>query len=79
MLEFHLFTKANCPLCTEALLLLHSLPLEQPIELRVVDIASEPELQAEYGWLVPVLYRALDDEELRWPFTAAEAEEFVQS
>ncbi|MGM0630218.1 MAG: glutaredoxin family protein [Pseudomonadota bacterium] len=78
MSAFYLLTKPNCPLCTQAIQLLHSLPLEEPIELGVVDIAEQQELQEEYGWLVPVIIRGKDDAELRWPFDANQLQEFVE-
>ncbi|RUO81299.1 thioredoxin family protein [Idiomarina tyrosinivorans] len=77
MQDFYLLTKQQCPLCTEALKLINQQPLEEPIRLHVVDIAEQPELQEEYAWLVPVLVRASDDSELRWPF-AEQLGEFLQ-
>ena len=50
MSAFYLLTKPNCPLCTQAIQLLHSLDLEEPVELGVVDIAEQQELQEEFGW-----------------------------
>ncbi|RUO79360.1 glutaredoxin family protein [Pseudidiomarina taiwanensis] len=77
MTEFYFLTKPQCSLCEQALLLLHSLQLEQPIELQIVDISTDQALLDEYAWHIPVLIRAADDVELRWPFTATEAEEFI--
>tara|TARA_B100000700_G_scaffold259347_1_gene294111 strand:+ start:2169 stop:2399 length:231 start_codon:yes stop_codon:yes gene_type:complete len=74
----YLLTKPHCPLCKEALLLLNQLDLDEPIELGVVDISTDEALQKEYGWLVPVLIDA-DDNELRWPFDAQKAKEFIES
>ncbi len=68
MTEFYLLSKSQCPLCDEALAYLQQLPLQQAITLHQVDIASDEQLCREYGWLVPVLIRAADDAELRWPF-----------
>ncbi|WP_258240340.1 glutaredoxin family protein [Pseudidiomarina homiensis] len=68
MSDFYLLTKPQCPLCDKALAELHGLTLEQPIRLHWVDITQQPELQDEYALLVPVLVRAKDDAELRWPF-----------
>jgi len=71
-------TKSNCPLCIQAIRLLHSLDLEEPVELEVINIAEQQELQEEYGWLVPVFIRGKDDAELRWPFDANQLLEFVE-
>lgn len=76
MSAFYLLTKPNCPLCTQAIQLLHS--LEEPVEFGLVDIAEQQELQEEYGWLVPVFIRGKDDAELRWPFDANQLLEFVE-
>ena len=75
---FYLLTKQHCPLCKEALLLLNQIDLDESIELSVVDICSDERLQKEYGWLVPVLVDA-NDNELRWPFDAQKAKEFIES
>jgi hypothetical protein len=66
--EFYLLTKAQCPLCDHALAQLQQLPLQRAIRLHQVDIATDEQLCREYAWLVPVLVRAADDAELRWPF-----------
>lgn len=68
MTDFYLLTKPNCPLCDEALRLLQAAKPEHPIRLHLVDIEQQPDLQEEYAWLIPVLIRAHDDVELRWPF-----------
>lgn len=68
MSDFYLLTKPNCPLCDKAMAQLHGLALEQPIRLHWVDITQQAELLDEYALLVPVLVRAKDDAELRWPF-----------
>lgn len=68
MTEFYLLTKAQCPLCDHALAQLQQLPLQHAIRLHQVDIATDEQLCREYAWLVPVLVRAADDAELRWPF-----------
>lgn len=77
MTEFYLLTKAQCPLCEQALTQLQQLLLARPIRLHQVDIATDEQLCREYAWLVPVLIRAADDAELRWPF-GDKLMEFVQ-
>ncbi|WP_417658317.1 glutaredoxin family protein [Pseudidiomarina sp.] len=78
MTDFYLLSKPKCPLCDEALKLLHQAKPENPIRLHVVDITEQLELQDEYAWLVPVLVRARDDAELRWPFSQP-IEEFLNT
>lgn len=48
------------------------------MQWRLVDIAGDDDLFARYGWRIPVLQRA-DDEELGWPFDLEAAREFVRS
>lgn len=76
--EFYLLTKPHCPLCDVALELIQQCQSATPIQLHVVDISQQPELIDEYGWLIPVLIRARDDAELRWPFSES-LEEFLNS
>lgn len=78
MTEFYLLTKSQCPLCEQAMTQLQQLSLVQPINLHRVDIESDEQLCHEYAWLVPVLIRAADDAELRWPF-GHELMEFLQA
>ena len=68
MSDFYLLSKPNCGLCQQALLQVHQQPLGQPVTLAMVDISDDPALLEEYANLVPVLIRAKDDAELRWPF-----------
>ncbi|PTB85656.1 thioredoxin family protein [Pseudidiomarina aestuarii] len=78
MSEFYLLTGESCPLCTQALQLLHDLPLDEPIRLHVVAIEQQPELFEEYRWLIPVLVHGATDQELRWPFSAEQAQQFIE-
>lgn len=77
MPEFYLLTKDHCPLCIQAIQVIHAQSLEDPIRLHLVDIAENPELLDEYGLLVPVLIRARDDAEMKWPFDATKLKEFL--
>ncbi|MGX5914167.1 glutaredoxin family protein [Aliidiomarina sp. Khilg15.8] len=79
MSEFYLLSKDNCHLCTEALLMVHRSPVDEPVRLHIVDITEQPDLQDEYGLLIPVLIRAHDDAELKWPFAADTLLEFLES
>lgn len=59
--------------------MVHKAPVDEPVRLHMVDITAQPELQDEYGLLIPVLIRAHDDAELKWPFTADTLLEFLES
>jgi len=76
MREFFLLTRDDCPLCTEAFALINEISA-QAIRLHLVDIEQQPDLLEEYGWLIPVLIRAQDDQELKWPFTPSQVQEFL--
>lgn len=78
MSEFYLLTKPNCSLCDIALQRLQQAQPTTAIQLHLVDISQQPELAEEYGWPIPVLIRAHDDAELRWPFPES-LEEFLNS
>ncbi|RUO31787.1 thioredoxin family protein [Aliidiomarina sedimenti] len=78
MPEFYLLTRHPCPLCQQALLMIHQTELEEPVSLHMIDIDEQPELQDEYGWLIPVLIRQRDDAELKWPFDPQRLAEFLQ-
>ncbi|MFU8783562.1 glutaredoxin family protein [Aliidiomarina sp.] len=77
MPEFYLLMKEHCPLCSEAIKQIYAQQLEQPIQLNVVDIASDAALIKEYATLVPVLVRSVDDAELKWPFSNDKLKEFL--
>lgn len=79
MPEFYLLTRHPCPLCQQALVMIHQCELEEPVSLHMVDIDEQPDLQTEYGWLIPVLIRQRDDAELKWPFNQAALMEFLQA
>lgn len=78
MRDFYLLVKDNCPLCTLALEMVHSLALTQPVQLHQVDISQQEDLLEEYGHLVPVLIREQDDAELKWPFAADKLRDFLE-
>lgn len=79
MPEFYLLTRTPCPLCQQALVMIHQCELEELISLHMVDIDEQADLQQEYGWLIPVLIRQSDDAELKWPFNQAALLEFLQA
>ncbi|WP_113905885.1 glutaredoxin family protein [Aliidiomarina celeris] len=77
MNEFYLLTKDDCGLCKVAITQLYQTQLDEPISLHMVDITQDPALLLEYGAIVPVLVRAHDDAELKWPFEAEKLKDFL--
>jgi hypothetical protein len=53
--ELRLYTKADCPLCTELAAELARARLARPYTLVEVDIEGDAELHARYGRSIPVL------------------------
>lgn len=74
MAELTLYMRPACHLCEEALEILRQ--LEQPCAQ--VDIDSDPQLQADYGVLIPVL-KMSNGRSLNWPFGPADVKEFVST
>ncbi|MGD8484412.1 MAG: glutaredoxin family protein [Thioalkalispiraceae bacterium] len=52
---FTLYARLGCHLCEDMQHQLQSLQAERPFALEVVDIDSDPALEAQYGTRVPVL------------------------
>jgi uncharacterized membrane protein/glutaredoxin len=55
MIEVTLYTRSDCHLCHQAEEDLHSLEQVVPHRLKLVDVDSDPKLQREYGFEVPVV------------------------
>lgn len=51
-----LYGRSGCPLCEEMALALRPLLAARGHRLREVDVDSDPELRARFGWDVPLLY-----------------------
>lgn len=49
------YSRSYCHLCDEMLAALRPLQARHGFELRVIDVDSDPQLEARYGELVPVL------------------------
>ena len=72
------FTRKNCSLCDKAEADLRALRAEIPHKLSVVDIDTDPDLQAAYGTRIPVIKAGpytieapMDIKSLRWKLMAA--------
>ena len=75
--ELVLYSRAYCHLCHDMEALVRSLLPEFGLTLRVVDVDADPELEARYNELVPVLERA-GRELARWRADARELREALR-
>lgn len=69
-----LYVRPGCHLCDEALALL----LQSRVSVTRINIDQNPELQQQYGVLIPVLYDPKTDRELLWPFTYEDIVKFIE-
>lgn len=68
-----LYTRADCPLCDEALALLETLAGRLGFAIEAVDVDADRELRGRYNYAVPVI--AIGGEEVaRAPIRAAALE-----
>lgn len=72
-MRWQLFVRPNCFLCAQAAQLL----AEAGIAAQRLDVDSNPQWQAEYGLLVPVLYDSEEQRELIYPFDVEELRRFA--
>ena len=73
-----LMTTEGCHLCELAVPLLVEGVDPQRFEVDLVDIAFEDELVERYGTRIPVLRDPQSGEELDWPFTAPQLDQFLK-
>lgn len=52
---FTLYTRANCPLCDEAKLMIQLVNEDFPLPYKEIDIESNDELHEKYMLMIPVL------------------------
>jgi glutaredoxin 2 len=71
-----LYSTTHCHLCELA----HALVMQAngEIDLKVIDIAEDDDLLAQYGVRIPVLQKQ-DKTELGWPFTADDILKFLDN
>ena len=55
MIHLTLYTRVDCPLCSEMRHVVEGVGREIPLTLEVVDVDTDPALVAAYGDEVPVL------------------------
>ena len=73
-----LYGTAACHLCEQAATLLSSAQSAANIAWTEIDIAEDEALLQRYGILIPVIQREDNGLELRWPFTAADLQDWLQ-
>ncbi|ASD66892.1 glutaredoxin family protein [Pseudoalteromonas piscicida] len=76
MIKCTLFHTDGCHLCEEALAMLIQFLLEAEIEL--VDIVDSEETMTEYQYRIPVIKKGKTGQELGWPFTQQQLQEFIE-
>ncbi len=77
MTKLRLYSRPDCHLCEIAKALVIASGV--PVEIERVNIEDEVKLLALYGLKIPVIQRADNDQELFWPFNAAELAVFLSA
>ncbi len=77
MINVTLYTRKDCHLCDQAEADLRSLQKEVPHQLVVIDIDSDPALQAKYAQMVPVV--EVGPYSLKAPITRAELQTSIRA
>jgi hypothetical protein len=75
--ELILYSTSACHLCEQALQMLQPL-LNEDCRVQEVDISESEALFQRYGLLIPVLYMPATGAELQWPFSLADAQQFIK-
>ncbi len=70
MISVTLYTRSDCHLCDDARIHLEALAAKHPHRLIVVDVDGDPQLQTEFGEIVPVI--EVGPYRLNAPFTRQE-------
>jgi hypothetical protein len=77
MLRFALISREGCELCDEMLVALERFCAGRTVDIRVLDVDTDPVLQRRFGLKVPVLL--LDDEPICYGhFDAEEVERLIR-
>lgn len=77
MRDVVLYTTVGCHLCELAEHLLLPLVEQGQIRCELIDIAEDDQLLDRYGERIPVLLRPDNHQELGWPFTAQQLQQFI--
>jgi hypothetical protein len=54
-IEVVLYERPGCHLCEDMLAVVHQLASEFALDVRCIDVSSDPALEARYGTEIPVL------------------------
>ena len=71
----NLYTTLGCHLCEQALAMLQNLAMD--ITIVEVEIADDERLLEKYGLTIPVVGVANTEQEIGWPFSVEELQEFI--
>lgn len=55
-IRVEVLSRPGCHLCDEARAVIERVSDRYQLELRVINIETEPELEAAYGWEIPVVF-----------------------
>jgi hypothetical protein len=77
-IHLKLFGTTGCHLCDDAAEQVQPFVDAQICQLESVDIVSDLTLYERYELHIPVLYNPHADDELRWPFTGPEVQQWLQ-
>jgi len=69
-----LFGTSGCHLCEQAEAIVNACV---PDSVEYVDIAEQEQWQERYAERIPVLYDPETQQELGWPFSQAEVDDFI--
>ena len=74
-----LYSTLGCHLCDQAKTIIWPILEQHSLKLAEVDIADSAELMQRYAVTIPVVRLDNRQEELHWPFSAAELEAYLSS
>lgn len=73
--QLYLYSTSHCHLCELAYALI--LQAADPSSVKLIEIADDKALLAEYGLRIPVLKRVDTNAELNWPFNLVDITVFL--
>ncbi|GGW88541.1 glutaredoxin family protein [Alteromonas halophila] len=76
-MKLYFYTGPNCSLCDLAIEELNLSACAEQVTIETRNIRNDHDWYHRYAVRIPVLQRADNGQELGWPFSAADIEEFV--